>query len=175
MLTLSTTWNWWNIQASRYPVGPKWSLQSKLLIQKFLPRTPASCERGRGGPAQAWHRPESLPVSYQGLCMRLRFQLASFHREGKGMFVFHPLTHTDNLDCKEIKPVHPKGNQSWMFIRRTDAEAETPNTLATWCEELTHLKRPWCWERLKGGGEGDNRGWDRWLDGITDSSWTGVE
>ena len=32
------------------------------------------------------------------------------------------------------------------------------NTLATWCEELTHLKRPWCWERLKAGGEGDNRG-----------------
>ena len=41
------------------------------------------------------------------------------------------------------------------------------NTLATWCEELTHLKRAWCWERLKAGGEGDDRGWD--LDGITDS------
>ena len=41
------------------------------------------------------------------------------------------------------------------------------NTLATWCEELTHLKRPWCWERLKVGGEGDDR--MRWLDGITDS------
>ena len=40
------------------------------------------------------------------------------------------------------------------------------NTLATCCEELTHLKRPWCWERLK-AGEGDNR--MRWLDGITDS------
>ena len=57
-------------------------------------------------------------------------------------------------------PVHPKGNQSWIFIGRTDAEAETPNILATWCEELTHLKRPWCWERLKAGEEGDNRGWD---------------
>ena len=34
------------------------------------------------------------------------------------------------------------------------------NTWATWCEELTHLKRPWCWERLKAGGEVDNRGWD---------------
>ena len=39
------------------------------------------------------------------------------------------------------------------------------NTLATWCEELTHLKRLWCWERLKAGGEGDDTGWD----GITDS------
>ena len=38
------------------------------------------------------------------------------------------------LDFKEIQPVHPKGNQSWVLIGRTDAEAETPNTLATWCE-----------------------------------------
>ena len=42
------------------------------------------------------------------------------------------------LDCKEIQPVHPKGDQSWVFIGRTDVEAETPNTLAAWCEELTH-------------------------------------
>ena len=34
------------------------------------------------------------------------------------------------------------------------------NTLATWCEELTHLKKPWCWERLRAGREGDDRGWD---------------
>ena len=40
--------------------------------------------------------------------------------------------------------------------------------LASWCEELSHWKRLWCWERLKAGGEGDNRGL-RWLDGITDS------
>ena len=45
------------------------------------------------------------------------------------------------LDCKEIQPVHPKGDQSWVFIGRTDAEAET-NTLAISCEELTHRKRP---------------------------------
>ena len=41
------------------------------------------------------------------------------------------------------------------------------NTLATWCQELTHWKRPWCWERLKVGGEGDDR--KRRLDDITDS------
>ena len=63
-----------------------------------------------------------------------------------------------SLDCKEIQPVQPKGNQSWVFIGRTDVEAETLNILATWCEELTHLKRPWCWARLKAGGEGDDRG-----------------
>ena len=76
------------------------------------------------------------------------------------------------LDCEEIKPVHPKGNQSWMFIGRTDAEAETPNTLATWCKELTPWKRCWCWERLKAGGKGDNRGWDDWM--ASPTWWTSV-
>ena len=41
------------------------------------------------------------------------------------------------IDCK-IKPVHPKGNQYWIFTERTDAEAEPPIYFATWCEELTH-------------------------------------
>ena len=70
------------------------------------------------------------------------------------------------LDCKEVQPVHRKGDQSWVFIGRTDAEAETPITLATSCEELTHWKRPdagrdWGLRR---------RGWQRmrWLDDITD-------
>ena len=66
------------------------------------------------------------------------------------------------LDCKEIKPVHPKGDQSWIFIWSWNSD-----TLATQHGELTHWKRPWCWERLKMGGEGDDR--IRRLDGITDS------
>ena len=37
------------------------------------------------------------------------------------------------------------------------------NTLAIWCKELTHLKRPWCWKRLRAGWEGDARGWDGWM------------
>ena len=45
------------------------------------------------------------------------------------------------------------------------------NTLATWCEELTHWKRPWCWERLKAGGEGDDRGWDGWIASLTGLTW----
>ena len=47
------------------------------------------------------------------------------------------------------------------------------NTVITWCEELTHWKRPWCWERLKVGGEGDDRGWDGWMASLT--QWTWVE
>ena len=45
------------------------------------------------------------------------------------------------------------------------------NTLATWCEELTHWKRPWCWERLKAGGEGDDRGWDNWMASLSRWTW----
>ena len=45
------------------------------------------------------------------------------------------------------------------------------NTLATWCEELTHLKRPWCWERLRAGGEGVGRGWDGWMASLTQRTW----
>ena len=68
----------------------------------------------------------------------------------------------ESLNCKEIQPVHLKGNQLWIFIGRTDAEAEGTNTLATWCKELTHWKRPWCWERLRAGREGGARRWDGW-------------
>ena len=72
--------------------------------------------------------------------------------------------------CKEIKPVHPKGNQSWIFIGRTHAEAEAP--IPWLSEELSHWKRPWCWERLKkAGGEGDNRGWDGWMASLTQWTW----
>ena len=62
-------------------------------------------------------------------------------------------------DCKEIQSVHPKGDQCWVFIGRTDVEAETPILWPPICRELTRLKRPWCWERLKAGGEGDDRRW----------------
>ena len=75
------------------------------------------------------------------------------------------------LDCKEIQPVHPKGNQSWIFTGRTDGSWNS-KTLATWCKELTHWKRPWGWERLKAGGEGDNRGGDGWM--ASPAQWTWV-
>ena len=50
----------------------------------------------------------------------------------------------------------------------------TNNNLATWCEELTHWKRPWCWVRLKVGGEGDSRGWDGWIASWTQWTWIWV-
>ena len=50
----------------------------------------------------------------------------------------------------------------------------TSNTLAPWWEELTHLKRLWCWERLRAGGEGDDRGWDGWIASPTQWMWVCV-
>ena len=83
------------------------------------------------------------------------------------------------LDSKEVQPVYPKGDQSWIFIGRTDAKAETPILwwsidANTWCKELIHLKRPWCWKRLKAGGEGDDRGWDCWMTSPTQWTWVWV-
>ena len=78
------------------------------------------------------------------------------------------------LDCKEIQPFHPKGEQSWVFIGRTGLKLKS-NTLATWYEELTHLKRHWCWERLRAGGEGVNKGWDNWMASLTQWTWVWVD
>ena len=77
------------------------------------------------------------------------------------------------LDYKEIQPVHPKGDQSWVFTGRTDIEAEIP-ILWPPDAELTHLKRPWCWERLRAGGKGDDRGWDGWMASLTRWTWVWV-
>ena len=74
------------------------------------------------------------------------------------------------LDCKEIKSVKPKGNQRWIFIRRTDAEAEAtllqPPDAKNWLFEKTLML-----ERLKTGGEGDDRGWDDWKASPTRWMW----
>ena len=61
------------------------------------------------------------------------------------------------LDCKEIQPVHPKGDQSWVFIGRTDVEAETP---IFWPPDakIDSFEKTLMLGKLKVGGEGDNRG-----------------
>ena len=78
------------------------------------------------------------------------------------------------LNCKDTQPVHPKGNQSQIYIGKTDIEAETPIFLVTWCKELTHLKWPWCWERLKVGRAEDDRGWGGLVASPTQWPWVWV-
>ena len=63
------------------------------------------------------------------------------------------------LDCKEIKPVNPKGSQSWIFIGRTDLKLKL-QYFGHLMRRIDSWKRPWCWEGLKAGGEADDRGWD---------------
>ena len=66
---------------------------------------------------------------------------------------------------KEMSPEYSLEEWCWSW---------NSNILATWCEELTPWKRPWCWERLKVGGEGDNRGWDGWMASPTQWTWVWV-
>ena len=75
------------------------------------------------------------------------------------------------LGCKVIHLVHPKGNQSWIFIGRTDAELETPIFWPPDPKNWLSGKDPECWERSKAGGERDNRGWDDWMASLTQWTW----
>ena len=81
-------------------------------------------------------------------------------------------THEGPLDSKEIQPVHPKGNQSWIFIGRTYAEAETP---ILWPPDVKNWligKDPaWRWETLRAREEGGDRGWDGWMASSTQWTW----
>ena len=74
------------------------------------------------------------------------------------------------LDGKEIKPVHPKGNQPWILIGRTDAEAEVPILWPLDAKNWLIGKKLWCWARWK-AEEGDNRGWDDWMASPTQWTW----
>ena len=78
------------------------------------------------------------------------------------------------LDFKEIQSVHPKGSQSWIFIGRTDAEAETPILWPPDEKDWLTGKRLWCWERLKAGGEGDDKGRYGWMASPTQWTWVWV-
>ena len=79
------------------------------------------------------------------------------------------------LDGKEIQPVYPKVHPSVLGVHWKDlCWSWNSNTLATWCEELTHWKRPWCWEGLGAGGEGDDRGSDGWMASPTRWTWVWV-
>ena len=65
---------------------------------------------------------------------------------------------------KEINPEYSLEGECWCWSWSSD-------TLATWCEEPTHWKRPWCWERLKAGAEAGDRGWDGCMASLTQWTW----
>ena len=80
-----------------------------------------------------------------------------------------------SLGLQGDPPVHPKGDQSWVFIGRTDAEAETPILWPPDVKSWLIWKTPWCWEGLGAGGEGDDRGWDGWMSSATQWTWVWVD
>ena len=80
------------------------------------------------------------------------------------------------LDYKEIQPVHPEGDQSWVFIGRTDAKAETPILWLPHAKNWLIGKDPEAGKDiLLAGGEGDDRGWDGWMTSPTPWTWVWVD
>ena len=72
-------------------------------------------------------------------------------------------------------PTSPSEGRSVLSVHWKDWYwSWNSNTLATWWEELTLLKKPWCWEWLRAGGEGDDRGWDGWMASLTQWTWVWV-
>ena len=74
------------------------------------------------------------------------------------------------LDCKEIQLVHPKGQTKLVGLMMK----LKLQYFGQWWEVLIHLKRSWCWERLRARGEGDDRGWDGWMASLTQCTWVWV-
>ena len=74
------------------------------------------------------------------------------------------------LHCKDMKPVNCKGNHSWIFIGRTEAEAETP-IFVYLMRRTDSPEKTLMLGRLKVEGEGDNRGWDDWMASLTQWTW----
>ena len=72
-------------------------------------------------------------------------------------------------------PTSPSWRRSVLGVHWKDwCWSWNSSTSATWCEELTDWKRPWCWEGLRAGGEGDDRGWDGWMASLTRLAWVWV-
>ena len=89
-------------------------------------------------------------------CWRIdAFELRCWRRP---MRVLWTARRSNQSILKEISPAYSWKDRCWSW---------NSNTLATWYEEQTHLKRPSCWERLKVGGEGDDRRWDGWMVSLT--------
>ena len=78
------------------------------------------------------------------------------------------------LDFREIQPVQSEGDQPWDFFERNDAKAETPVLWPPHAKCWLIGKRLWCWEGLRAGGEGDDRGCDGWMASLTRWTWVWV-
>ena len=108
--------------------------------------------------------PKGIAISFSRGSSQLRDRTQVSHMAGR-LFTVWATREAKNL-VGLIKPVNPKGNQLLNCHWKDWCWSWNSNTLATWCKQPTHWKRPWCWET-----EGKRRGQQRmrWLDSITDS------
>ena len=84
----------------------------------------------------------------------------------------------DSWESLELQgdPASPSYRRSVLGVHWKDwCWSWNSSPLATWCKVLTHLKRPWCWEGLGAGGEGDNREWNGWMASPTQWTWVWVD
>ena len=99
-----------------------------------------------------------------------------YHKEGWALknwcflTVMFEKTLESPLDLMEIKPVSTKGNESKIIYLKNRYWSRSSNTLATWCEELTHWKKTLMLGKIEAGGEGDDRGWDGWMASLTNGN-----
>ena len=77
------------------------------------------------------------------------------------------------LDCKEIEPVHPKGNQSWIFIGKTDVEAKL-QYFGHLMQRTDFFEKTLMLGKIEGGRRGDDREWDGWMASLTQWTWVWV-
>ena len=95
----------------------------------------------------------------------------SNHAALHGLKLKNPPGSVSNIRLWRKRLICSALDQGWELVV---FEAYSGGHLATWCKELTHWKRPWCWKRLKAGGEGDDRGWDGWMASPTRWTWVWV-
>ena len=96
-------------------------------------------------------------------------------------WIIYPLSfiHTADQDAKDTKTSSQVTFMLccilWSLVKLSVAGVYFMfSPLPLWCEELTHFKRPWYWERLQAGREGDDRGWDGWMASLTQRTWVWV-
>ena len=119
-------------------------------------------------------------IQFSSVALSCRTPHDPMNRSTPGLPVHHQLLKFTQTHVHWVPWTARRSNQSILKEIRAGVHWKdwcwswNSNILAAWCEELTHLKRPWCWERLRAGGEGDNRGWDGWMASLTQWTWVWV-
>ena len=134
-------------------------------------------------PTGVWLTPRNRKWLLKGLLLVTKWHLHRCLRAPGRYSTCHPFLVTEILPPSGI--IFIEYSLSWIFIGifigivlnihwKDWCWSWNSDTLATWFKEVTHVKRPWCWERLKAGGEGDDREWDGWMASRTQWTWVWV-